>query len=559
MNDTDMSREGTPDELEALRRQIAELRESNERLQREIQERKRLEAVALDESQERFQRLLERASDTFYEALSRRLVESASDAFLVVERDGKIVNVNRAACDYLGYTHDELLKLSMPDILKAQDVQKFSEMWGQLVPEGAPVTIDDTYVRHDGSTFPVEVRGSLVELAGRPHMLALARDVTDRKHAELQAIRLERLHALGEMAEGVSHNLNNILFGVLAPAQLLQRTSDDPDVLRRVDEIITSSGRAVDLIQRLHYALRGGDKGELYAVNVNEIVEEAVKVTQPRWKDETEAMGLVLDIKTDLQDVPQIQGTGAGLQKALINLILNAVDAMPEGGTITIGTKLVNGEVRLTVGDTGIGMDEKSRQKAFEPYFNKDPASGVGLGLFTVHSTISRWGGTVDVDSVPGKGAVFTIGLPAWAGPKVEEETSANSAAASGRRNGRVMVVENEEIIRRLMYELLSGSHDVETFVSGREALDHFAPGSWDVAVIDLGMPGIPGDQIARQIKMIDSTVTTVLITGWRLAKSDPRLSAFDFRLQKPVNLDEFENVVLQAIQLHDAATGPGI
>ncbi|MCI0440889.1 MAG: response regulator, partial [Chloroflexi bacterium] len=130
------------------------------------------------------------------------------------------------------------------------------------------------------------------------------------------------------------------------------------------------------------------------------------------------------------------------------------------------------------------------------------------------------------------------------------------AASTAPSRKGRVMIIENEEIIRRLMRELLSGGHEVETFASGREALECFGPGDWDVAIIDLGMPGIPGDQIARQIKLMDSSVATVLLTGWRLADSDPRLSAFDFRLQKPVNLDDVENTVLQAIRLHDSKTG---
>ncbi len=572
MNDADKSREQVLEELAALRGQVAELAEANARLRTELEERKSrfgksrgepvesittgLDAAALQESQERFQRLLERASNTFFEAWSRRLVESASDAFLVVERGGRIVNVNRAACDWLGYAHDELLKLSMPDILMARDVQKFSEMWEHLIPGGAPVTAEETYVRRDGSAFPVEVRGTLVELAGLPHMLALARDVTERKRAEQQAIRLERLRALGDMAEGVSHNLNNILFGVLAPAQLLQRTSADPETLRRVDEIIASTGQAVDLLQRLHYALKGEEDDKLQPVYVAEAVNEAVRVTRPRWKDEPESMGVAIDVTLELADVPHVKGTPGGLQRALVNLILNAVDAMPQGGSITIRAEAAGNGARITVSHTGPGMDEISRRRAFEPYFSHDDA-GVGLGLFTVYAAITRWGGTVDVDSSPGEGAAFSLWLPAWTGPVAEERAPADAAAStSPPRAGRVMVVENEEIIRRLMYELLSGSHEVETFASGREALERFGPGDWDAAIIDLGMPGIPGDQIARQIKMKDNSIATILLTGWRLAESDPRLSAFDFRLQKPVNLDDVENAVFQAIRLRDSKTG---
>lgn len=150
------------------------------------------------------------------------------------------------------------------------------------------------------------------------------------------AIRLERLRAVGELSAGVSHNLNNILSSVLGPAQLLKRMTDDSDILRETEDIISSARQARDLVHRLHLSVRGVEEDKLLPISVNEAIQEVVQTSRPRWKDEPESRGIDMELVTQLTDAPPIRGTSSRLHDIFTNLIFNAVDAMPEGGTITI-------------------------------------------------------------------------------------------------------------------------------------------------------------------------------------------------------------------------------
>jgi len=374
--------------------------------------------------------------------------------------------------------------------------------------------------------------------------------VTEGQRMEEELIRLERLRAVGELSAGVSHNLNNILTNVLGPAQLLKRKTDDPEILREVDDIVTSAIRARDLVHELHLSVRTDEGESLRPVSVDQIVQQAVQTSRPRWKDEPEARGVSIKVNTQWGDVPSILGTEAGLHDILTNFIFNAVDAMPEGGTITIQTETVEDQVQITFSDTGTGMDEETKRRVFEPFFTTKMDLGTGLGLSTVHNTVTLWGGTIEVDSTPGEGTTFTLRFPVWTGEEVEEE---ERAAVQLTRPGKILVVDDDEAICSLLSRLLGEQHEVEAVTDGQKALDRFAPGKYDAVIIDLGIPGMSGDQLLKQIKEIDPQVVTVLSTGWDLPDTDTRVSSFDFQVHKPFeDLDEIEDVVARAIALHD-------
>ena len=372
----------------------------------------------------------------------------------------------------------------------------------------------------------------------------LAIDITVRRRLEEELIRLERLRARGEMATGISHNLNNLLNGIQAPAQILQRALDDPSLRKWADLIVQASQRAADLVRRLHHAVQDGEES-LEAVDVNAGVEEAVATTRARWQEGTRVGDGAIEMVTGLETVPPIRGTSSGLHDALVNLILNAVDALPKGGRLILESRQVGDWVEVRVADTGVGMAEEVRRRVFEPFFTTKSDVGSGLGLYTVYATVTGWGGTIAVESAPGEGTRFRLRLPVWRDPKkgktVEEE---------GTRRLKVLLVEDEEVMVETLMEYLGESCEMEVVRDGQDAVDGYVAGGYDVVLIDLLLPGMGGDQVASRLRQVDAGVVRVLVTGVELSADDPRLSAFDLWYQKPIDADHIDEMMEHVVQL---------
>jgi signal transduction histidine kinase/CheY-like chemotaxis protein len=375
----------------------------------------------------------------------------------------------------------------------------------------------------------------------------LFRDAQD--HAR-EWVRMERVRAIGEMAEGIAHNFNNMLTAILGHAELSKLHNIDPVVEEEIDLVVSATLRASELVKRLRGSARREDRSHLYAVDLNEAVEQAVEGTRPMWKDRSEAGGIAITVDMQLNEVPAIGGTESETFDMLTNLLLNAVDAMPKGGSVTILTKSTDGGVVLVVRDTGIGLDEETRKRIFEPLFTTKSNVGSGLGLTTVQGTLNRWGGHINVRSSPGEGAEFEMFLPTWKESSVTEEPRKPPPdELSHSEQARVLVVDDEPAVCAIISSFVAKHHKVATFLNPREAQAQFKAGDWDVAIIDLGMPEVPGDELARSLKRIDPDLVTVLSTGWGIEADDPRLGEFDWRLEKPFRKSEVEGVILQALQ----------
>ena len=383
----------------------------------------------------------------------------------------------------------------------------------------------------------------------------LEREVAERRRIEDDLVRVQRLRVATELSAGVSHNLNNLLTGILTPAEMLQELVKDPKLRKYVDMICTSAHRTKDLVHRLHQYTQGIQDDRPQRVLPNDIVQEVIEAARPRWQDESASVGIVIDVETKLSDVSPIRATEAGLHNVLLNLILNAVDAMPLGGTITLETRETSGTVRFVVQDTGVGMNDETRKRVFEPFFTTKATVGTGLGLATVFGTITGWGGSIDVESGQGKGTTFVFDLPVWVEDLLEPMVIPEKIDV---RSGKVLMVEDNDIVIQMTQALMADKHHLDVVVDGATALHRFKPHVYDVALIDLGLPGtMPGNQVAEKMKALDPHIVTVLITGWELTGRDARLVPFDFYIQKPVGAPEqLLNVITQAINLHDERVG---
>ena len=451
------------DRLESMvQERTMELETANKQLEIEIQERQKA-VEALQKSEE----------------TKEALLKTIPDLILQIDRTGHFLSAMPAkdfepilpAEQFLGKKLDEVLptKLAHQALMLIQEALDTDQM------TAFEYTLDDG----SGETHFFEAR---LVACGEDLVLCMVRNITDKKQMEDELVRLERMRAMWELSAGVSHNLNNILTGILIPTEILQRTVTDEKRLKNINMIANSGRAAADLVTRLHHAIKT-EQGPLEAVDVNKVLRDVVLATQPRWRDEPEARGIKIGVQTTLTPECEIQGSKTELFDCLINLVFNAVDAMPEGGDLHITTSKEGDKVLLKIVDTGNGMDDKTLQRVFEPFFTTKTDVGTGLGLFTVYATINRWGGHIEATSEPGQGTSFILTLP-----KLTEHPQPSTQEISGfqHRSGSILIVEDNHTVGSIVKDILDQNHRTTLVNNGQQALDQFEPGQYDLAIIDL-------------------------------------------------------------------------
>ena len=471
------------------------------------------------------------------------------------------VDFNERWCSMLGYRTEEI-----PGHVSSWEKLVHPEDWPSIhatldphLKGEIPAYKSEHRVRHrDGHWVWILDQGKVMarDAEGRPlRMTGIHLDISARKWLEEELVRTQRLRAVGEVATGISHNFNNLLTGVLVPAEMVQLSSNDPKIQRLAATIIESATRAADLVLRLNHSVRGTAE-PVQPVALKPALEAVLEMARPQWHDEPAAQGRPIEVFIEVGEVPRIRAVHTGLHEVLTNLLFNAVEAMPQGGTITIRAWEEKTSVRLEFCDTGVGMDETTRLRAFEPFFTTKMTVGNGLGLSVLHNNVTQWGGRVEVFSEPGQGTTFLLCLPVW----LEEEAAAPPPEpAPAVRPGQVLVVEDDPAVSQVLAEVLGARNQVEVFADAEQALAGFGAGKYEVAVVDLGLPGIAGDELARRLGELDPALARILITGWQLEIDDDRARPFDFVVQKPLRAGrELEELVGRAVELHDRRTSGG-
>lgn len=480
------------------------------------------------------------------------LYDLAPVGYLTLDEHGLIAEANLRAAELLGVPRKALAQMPLSRFILPEDQDLYYLHLRQLLADGNPQGCEVRLARGDAAPFWGRLESTVVpDPKGALGYSVLLSDINDRRLLQQELVRTERLRAVGELAAGVSHNLNNLLTAIVIPAEMmLLNPNDHIRVVHLAKTILEATSRATDLVHQLHVSVRNDSPEPLKPINLGQAIEEAVAVTRPRWKDEPEAQGLAIKVHLALGETPRIKGNPTGLHDMLANLLLNAVDAMPQGGTITLRTETDGQFVKMYVSDTGVGMTEETRRRVFEPFFTTKTNVGTGLGLSTLYNTITLWGGTAAVESTPGKGTSFVLSFPVWDGVNTAASTPGDTASS---RRGRILVADDDEAVGAVLRQMLGRRHEVSVFIGGREALEDFGPGKYDVAILDLGMPEFSGDQVAIQMRVLDPAIGLILFSGWELPPGDPRGRAFDFEMTKPVRgLAAFDNVVARAIALRD-------
>lgn len=370
-----------------------------------------------------------------------------------------------------------------------------------------------------------------------------------------QIVQQERLRALGQMASGVAHDFNNALSPVLGFSSILledpEQLADREKVLKYLQIINTAGKDAANVVSRLREFYRPRDKQDAFLpFDLNKLVEQSVNLTQPKWKDQALSNGATIQVARELEPVPRVFGNESEMREVLTNLIFNAVDAMPQGGTLTLRTGVENGQAVLEVSDTGIGMTEEVRQRCLEPFFTTKGDRGTGLGLAMVYGIIRRHKGSIEIRSEPNKGTTFTIGLPLAGEQNSEASHAVESRTPS--RSLRVLVVDDDPTTLMVTVECVRAErHEVETAVNGRDAFEKYQKGRFDLVITDQGMPEMNGNQLAAAIKLINPATPVIMLTGnWQMLSSDEEkaASAVDLVVGKPVTRSGIREAIAKVI-----------
>jgi PAS domain S-box-containing protein len=376
----------------------------------------------------------------------------------------------------------------------------------------------------------------------------LRKAINDLSEAQDRVLQRERLTALGRMASGLARDLNNALTPIVGCTELLLESST-PDALVRADlETVNGAAKdAANVVRRLHEFYRLRDRSERFTpLELNALIGQAVALAQPKWKDAAKAAGLSVHVLSQLEVVPRIIGDESEVREALLNLIHNAVEAMPEGGSITLRTRVVGDRVELSIRDTGVGMTPEVRNRCIEPFFSTKAEGASGLGLSIVHGAVRRHDGEMSIVSEPGRGTEIVLSFPV---PSTTVETPA--PVVRGRPKGlRALVVDPDSRSRAVIKRYLAADgHAAEAAASPDEALEKLRGGAFDLVVTDHVPPEMNGERLAAAIKADAPAVRVLLLTGFADSRPVDRSTAdrVDKRLAKPVSLVDWRRALADA------------
>jgi PAS domain S-box-containing protein len=509
----------------------------------------------------------------------RSIYQNAVEGIYLLSPEGRFLTANPALARIFGYESPAALcaALTEPDRQIFVETGRNAELLRRASEPGGVSDFESEVLRADGrKIWIVQNARAVRDEQGRiAHFEGTLQDISERKRAsdalvvlngelekalsdlkgtQQQIIQQERLRALGQMASGIAHDFNNALVPILGFCELLQHNPsslrDTAKTLKYLGMIQTAATDATKVVARLREFYRSRDHREAFApVDLTKLVTQVVTMTQPRWKDQAQANGSTIHIRTELQTLPPLAGDDSALREVLTNLIFNAVDAMPKGGTITLRTHRLGDSAVLEVADTGTGMSEEVRTRCMEPFFSTKGERGTGLGLSMVFGIIRRHSGLVDIRSAPGKGTTFVITLPLHQ-ITMEETNGAAPAAAAPTRKLRVLVVDDEEPVRELLEAALTDEgHTVEMAAHGADGLRRFLDGNFDLIITDKAMPGMSGDQLASAIKEIAPKIPIILLTGFGQFLDPQEYPKVDVLAAKPVSLPALRDAIATALQ----------
>lgn len=498
------------------------------------------------------------------EARFRRCFELPLIGIAITSPSKGWIEVNDRLCSMLGYSKQELSCLTWAELTHPEDLAADLKQFDQML-EGKIDTysMEKRFIRKGGETIWTCMSIGCVR---RPdgsidYFLALLEDITERKFLEERLRHSEKMEAIGQLAGGIAHDFNNQLTGIMGYAEMLLNRIDDRILRGYAESILRASKRSADLTRDLLAFSRKG-KYLTVPIHVHKVIEEAVSILE-------HSIDKRVEIKIMLKASPAtIMGDPSQIQNALLNLAINARDAMPNGGELVFSTENINMEdsplnpglannlqsrcLKISVSDNGIGMDKETLKHIFEPFFTtKEVGKGVGMGLPSVYGTVHNHHGVINVSSELGKGTVFSLYFPLSEEPQEQVNVVGDTVDIS--REATIMLVEDEEMVSNMVSRILNSlGHKVIACRDGIEAVDLYS-NTWrsvDLVILDLVMPRMSGKDTFLAMKKINPDVKVLLASGFSIdgeAQSVIDLGASGF-IQKPFNMDALSKSISERL-----------
>ena len=497
----------------------------------------------------------------------RTIVESIAEGYFEIDFDRNLTFFNDPLCNMLGYPRDEMAGKNTREFTTAATIEKMDQIYAQIQKTGEPVQVTDyDAVGKDGATIALELTAALLrnsdgEAVGFRGVL---RDVSERKDAEAEKRKLEtqvqqaqKMESIGTLAGGIAHDFNNILMGIQGNASLmLLKTKSDQLGYEKLKNIETYVESGTELTKQL---LGFARRGKYYAIatDLNDVIDKSSSMFGRTKKE----IKIHSDLQTDIWTVEVDRGQ---IEQALLNLYVNAWQAMPQGGdlylkteNIVLDTDFINTKpykveagdyIKITITDTGSGIDPETQERIFEPFFTtKEMGRGTGLGLASVYGIIKSHGGYINVYSEAEMGTTFTIYLPA-SGEEVRQEIKEPVATVS-KGSGTILLVDDEEMIIKVAEELLQElGYKVLVARSGQGAIKLFQQNAdkIDLVIMDLIMPGMGGGETFDRLKEIDPDIRVLLSSGYSIngQASEILERGCDGFIQKPFNINQLSEKI---------------
>jgi signal transduction histidine kinase/ActR/RegA family two-component response regulator len=397
----------------------------------------------------------------------------------------------------------------------------------------------------------------------RQHSEELARYIEEQERIRAQFGQIEKMSALGELASGVAHDFNNTLAGILGRAELMLRKTSDPETRRGLEIIVQSAKDGAGTVKRIQDFARQRRDHDFEAIAVDQLLIDVNEITRPRWKDRAQANNVHINLRLQINTHASIMGDPSELREVLVNMVFNAVDAMPEGGRLTLSAEDVNDSIEIAVSDTGMGMNPEIRSRVFDPFFTTKGKAGMGLGLAVCYGIIQRHEGSVEIESEVGQGTTFRIRLPiarVHSQAQTQYEPVTRLALVRNSKAPSILVVDDEKCVRELLIDILeSEGFDVTLAENGEEALKLFDARRFKAVFTDVGMPGMSGWEFARAIRERDNEIPLAVITGWgeAVSSSEQETAKVDWVVSKPFSVDRISEISSEIVRRSGMGLSP--